>query len=138
MRAFRVITPGRPLQRSEDAEPEPGPGELLLRVRACGVCRTDLHVADGDLPVHRAGVIPGHEVVGEVVDTGERRGVAWLRGTCGQCSDSTPAITTVTALTSPASSDRPTTTHPSPCRPPHRVLRRKVLDGMINEYRRVA
>jgi len=85
VRAFRVITPGRPLQRSEDAEPEPGPGELLLRVRACGVCRTDLHVADGDLPVHRAGVIPGHEVVGEVVDTGERRGVAWLRGTCGQC-----------------------------------------------------
>lgn len=74
--------------------PEPGPGELLVAVRACGVCRTDLHVAEGDLPVHRPGVIPGHEVVGEVVAlgpgaagfaVGDRVGVAWLRHTCGQC-----------------------------------------------------
>jgi propanol-preferring alcohol dehydrogenase len=69
----------------------PGPGELLVRVRACGVCRTDLHVAEGDLPVHRPGVVPGHEVVGEVVDgdgpflAGDRVGIAWLRGTCGRC-----------------------------------------------------
>jgi propanol-preferring alcohol dehydrogenase len=71
--------------------PEPAPGELLVRVRACGVCRTDLHVAEGDLPVHRANVVPGHEVVGEVADSGgglaagERVGIAWLRGTCGRC-----------------------------------------------------
>ena len=74
--------------------PEPGPGELLVAVRACGVCRTDLHVAEGDLPVHRRGVIPGHEVVGEVVAlgpgaagfaVGDRVGVAWLRHTCGDC-----------------------------------------------------
>jgi len=66
---------------------------LLVRVLVCGVCRTDLHVAEGDLPVHRPGVMPGHEVVGEVVasngDTGfspgDRAGIAWLRRTCGQC-----------------------------------------------------
>lgn len=73
--------------------PEPAGGELLVRVRACGVCRTDLHVAEGDLPTHLAEVVPGHEVVGEVVATaevtdfaiGDRVGVAWLRGTCGTC-----------------------------------------------------
>ncbi len=75
--------------------PEPGPGELLLRVRACGVCRTDLHVTEGDLPVHRPGVTPGHEVVGEVVAAGpgdmagfavgDRAGAAWLRWTDGTC-----------------------------------------------------
>jgi propanol-preferring alcohol dehydrogenase len=77
------------------AVPEPGPGELLVAVEACGVCRTDLHVAEGDLAVHRPGVIPGHEVVGEVVAlgpgaagfaTGDRVGIAWLRHTCGICS----------------------------------------------------
>lgn len=66
-----------------------------MRVLACGVCRTDLHVTEGDLPVHRVGVIPGHEVVGEVValgsgnstefDIGDRVGIAWLRHTCGEC-----------------------------------------------------
>lgn len=71
------------------------PGELLVAVRACGVCRTDLHVAEGDLPVHRPQVIPGHEVVGEVVEAGQgvgaefavgdRVGIAWLRHTCGRC-----------------------------------------------------
>ncbi len=75
--------------------PEPGPGELLLKVLACGVCRTDLHVAEGDLPAHRPGVIPGHEIVGEVVATGpgdvagfatgDRAGAAWLRSTDGTC-----------------------------------------------------
>lgn len=77
------------------AVPEPGPGELLVAVQACGVCRTDLHVAEGDLAVHRPGVIPGHEVVGEVVAAGpgaagftpgDRVGIAWLRHTCGLCS----------------------------------------------------
>jgi propanol-preferring alcohol dehydrogenase len=75
--------------------PEPAAGELLVRVRACGVCRTDLHVAEGDLPVHRPGVVPGHEVVGEVIGTGAGAtgfaagdvvGIAWLRHTCGVCA----------------------------------------------------
>ncbi len=77
------------------AVPEPAAGELLVAVRACGVCRTDLHVAEGDLAVHRQGVIPGHEVVGEVValgagtggfTVGDRVGIAWLRHTCGSCT----------------------------------------------------
>ena len=72
-------------------EPSAGPDELLVRVLACGVCRTDLHVAEGDLPVHRPGVVPGHEVVGEVIEAagefaaGDRVGIAWLRHTCGTC-----------------------------------------------------
>ncbi len=99
MTAWQVVTPGpvssRPLQRVTVSTPQPGPDELLVKVLACGVCRTDLHVAEGDLAVHRPQVIPGHEVVGEVVavgaDTGggfapgDRVGVAWLRHTCGQC-----------------------------------------------------
>ncbi|MFC4056350.1 zinc-dependent alcohol dehydrogenase family protein [Actinomadura syzygii] len=97
MRAWTVETPGPiasgPLRRADRATPSPGPGELLVRVLACGVCRTDLHVAEGDLPVHLPGVTPGHEIVGEVVEagpgtlhgTGDRIGVAWLRGTCGAC-----------------------------------------------------
>lgn len=97
MSAWRVREPGpmrtRPLEWVRTPVPEPGPGELLVAVRACGVCRTDLHVAEGDLPVHRPGVTPGHEVVGEVVATadgtdfrvGDRVGIAWLRHTCGQC-----------------------------------------------------
>ncbi|MBN9743238.1 alcohol dehydrogenase [Amycolatopsis sp. A1MSW2902] len=96
MRAWRVRAPGpmagRPLVRERMPVPEPRDGELLVRVRVCGVCRTDLHVAEGDLPVHRAGVVPGHEIVGEVVEaraggfgTGDRVGIAWLRGTCGAC-----------------------------------------------------
>lgn len=84
-----------PLQRVTTTVPEPGVGELLVAVHACGVCRTDLHVSEGDLPVHRRGVTPGHEVVGEVVAlgpdagdefaVGDRVGIAWLRHTCGQC-----------------------------------------------------
>ncbi len=85
---------GSPLRQVDAAVPEPGPDELLVAVRACGVCRTDLHVAEGDLPVHRQHVVPGHEVVGEVVTVGpqahgftvgDRVGIAWLRDTCGQC-----------------------------------------------------
>jgi propanol-preferring alcohol dehydrogenase len=72
----------------------PGPGEVLVAVEACGVCRTDLHVTDGDLPEHRRHVVPGHEVVGRVAALGpsttrfrlgDRVGIAWLRSTCGAC-----------------------------------------------------
>jgi alcohol dehydrogenase, propanol-preferring len=82
----------RPLCLTHEQPPRPGANELLVRVLACGVCRTDLHVTEGDLPVHRRGVVPGHEVVGEVLDAadspfevGQRVGIAWLRHTCGQC-----------------------------------------------------
>jgi len=95
MRAWAVVRPGSPLQRSDRPVPSPLGNELLLRVRACGVCRTDLHLADGDLPPHRPATVPGHEVVGEVVEVGadvagfgvgERVGVAWLRSTDGTCA----------------------------------------------------
>ncbi|MGW0025785.1 zinc-binding alcohol dehydrogenase family protein [Rhodococcus sp. NPDC003383] len=96
MRAWRVQTPGPiaggPLRAVREPVPEPGDGELLVRVLACGVCRTDLHVAEGDLPVHRQHVVPGHEVVAEVIGgdlgthaIGDRVGIPWLRSTCGQC-----------------------------------------------------
>jgi alcohol dehydrogenase, propanol-preferring len=98
MRAWRVDRPGpvtgKPLVRHQVPVPQPRPGELLLRVLVCGVCRTDLHVTEGDLPVRQPSVVPGHEVVGEVVAladhasgfrVGDRVGVAWLRGTCGVC-----------------------------------------------------
>src|SRR3954452_21697646 len=85
---------GGPLVREERRVPEPAPDEVLVRVEACGVCRTDLHLAEGDLAPKRRGVAPGHEVVG-VVDAlapgasrfavGDRIGVAWLRHTCGVC-----------------------------------------------------
>jgi propanol-preferring alcohol dehydrogenase len=84
-----------PLERVVAPVPTPAHDELLVAVAACGVCRTDLHVTEGDLPVHRAGVVPGHEVVGTVVAVGEaavngflvgdRIGIAWLRHTCGHC-----------------------------------------------------
>ncbi|WP_059022165.1 zinc-binding alcohol dehydrogenase family protein [Mycobacterium sp. M26] len=101
MRAWRVRRPGPmrtgPLDLDTAAAvPEPGPDELLVAVLACGVCRTDLHVSEGDLAVHRPGVTPGHEVVGEVVAVGpdagagfavgDRVGIAWLRHTCGVCA----------------------------------------------------
>ena len=83
-----------PLEYSEVAEPQPGPGEVRLKVRCCAVCRTDLHVIEGDLPRHTLPIVPGHQVVG-VVDAlgpscqrlaiGQRVGVAWLRQTCGSC-----------------------------------------------------
>ena len=99
MSAWRGRRPGPmdtdPLERVSTQVPHPGPSELLVAVRACGVCRTDLHVTEGDLPVHRENVTPGHEVVGEVVEVGsdagdefsvgDRVGIAWLRHTCGVC-----------------------------------------------------
>jgi propanol-preferring alcohol dehydrogenase len=101
MEAWEVDQPGpvdgqrHPLVRVERPVPEPGPGEVRVRVRACGVCRTDLHLTEGDLAPRRARVTPGHEVVG-VVDRlgpgatrwreGDRIGVPWLAHTCGICS----------------------------------------------------
>ncbi|MFD0578663.1 zinc-binding alcohol dehydrogenase family protein [Dactylosporangium darangshiense] len=98
MTAWRVERPGpiatHPLQRVSLPVPEPADDEILVRVRACGVCRTDLHLAEGDLPPHRPGTVPGHEVVGTVERTGAavtdpppgtRVGVAWLRWTDGVC-----------------------------------------------------
>ncbi|MFF4614850.1 zinc-dependent alcohol dehydrogenase family protein [Nonomuraea jabiensis] len=89
MRAWVVAEPGpmatRPLELVERDVPEPGPGEVLVRVEACGVCRTDLHLAEGDLLPRRPRTTPGHQVVGRVEGTGERVGVAWLRSTCGAC-----------------------------------------------------
>jgi propanol-preferring alcohol dehydrogenase len=98
MRAWVVHRPGpiaeRPLVRVDLPQPEPGPGEVRVRVLASGVCRTDLHLAEGDLPPRRPSTVPGHEVVG-VVDAlgpgtgrfaaGDRVGIAWLRGTDGRC-----------------------------------------------------
>ncbi len=94
MRAMVLERPGEPLKLVERPIPRPGPGQLLVRVRACGVCRTDLHVVDGDLPEPKLPIVPGHEVVGEVValgegvtdfEPGQRVGVPWLGHTCGQC-----------------------------------------------------
>ncbi|NJP45991.1 zinc-dependent alcohol dehydrogenase family protein [Actinacidiphila epipremni] len=98
VRAWAVGTPGpvasgplEPVRRTVGA---PGPGEVLVEVEACGVCRTDLHLAEGDLPPHRPATVPGHEIVGRVLAAGEgvtrfapgdRVGGAWLRGTCGTC-----------------------------------------------------
>jgi len=98
MQAWEVTAPGpidsRPLRLVERPVPEPGPGQVRVKVLVCGVCRTDLHLAEGDLPPHRAGAVPGHEVVGLVdklgagckrAQLGQRVGVAWLAATCGQC-----------------------------------------------------
>lgn len=95
MRAMVLAQPGRPLELRDLPVPEPGPGQLLLRVRCCAVCRTDLHLVDGELPDPKLPVIPGHEIVGEVVavgdgvqrfTAGQRVGVPWLGWTCGDCS----------------------------------------------------
>ncbi|MGS2811404.1 zinc-binding alcohol dehydrogenase family protein [Nocardia sp. MW-W600-9] len=98
MRSWRVRNPGpigtAPLRLGEEPIPVPAANELLVRVLSCGVCRTDLHVVEGDLPVHRKRVTPGHEVVAEVVSipdgcadvaVGDRVGIPWLRHTCGVC-----------------------------------------------------
>jgi propanol-preferring alcohol dehydrogenase len=83
-----------PLVAVERPVPAPGPGEILVKVSTCGVCRTDLHLVEGDLSPHGVGVIPGHEIVGRVEDlgpgptrfkVGERVGIPWLRHTCGVC-----------------------------------------------------
>jgi propanol-preferring alcohol dehydrogenase len=98
MRAWAVGSPGsvdsRPLVEVSRQVPTPGPGEVLVRVDACGLCRTDLHLAEGDLAPRRPETVPGHQVVGRVVGSGARQerfedgdrvGIAWLRSTCGHC-----------------------------------------------------
>ena len=77
--------PGRPLQLAELPVPEPRDGELLIRVHACGVCRTDLHVLDGEVRAGKLPVVPGHQIVGTVQGSGHRVGVPWLGWTCGEC-----------------------------------------------------
>jgi len=93
MRAMVLDQPGR-LTLRDLPVPQPGFKQLLVRVRACGVCRTDLHVVDGDLPSPKPSVIPGHEIVGVVVECGpetesfrpgERVGIPWMASTCGAC-----------------------------------------------------
>ncbi|MGA2863728.1 MAG: zinc-dependent alcohol dehydrogenase family protein [Verrucomicrobiota bacterium] len=94
MRAMLLQAPRQPLRQAELPPPRPGPGQFLIRVRACAVCRTDLHVLDGDLPRPKLPLIPGHEIVGAVAEAGEgahrfrvgdRVGVPWLAWTCGAC-----------------------------------------------------
>jgi alcohol dehydrogenase, propanol-preferring len=77
--------PGRPLVELELPRPEPAPGQVLVAVRACGVCRTDLHVADGDLRDPKLPLVLGHQIVGRVEGTGERIGIPWLGWTDGDC-----------------------------------------------------
>jgi propanol-preferring alcohol dehydrogenase len=84
MRAMVLEAAGRPLAERELPEPEPGEGQVLLRVRACGVCRTDLHVVDGELPNPKLPLVLGHQVVGESAD-GRRLGIPWLGWTDGEC-----------------------------------------------------
>lgn len=95
MRAMLLDQPRRPLRPADLPRPQPGPDQVLLQVHACGVCRTDLHVADGDLADPKLPLVPGHEIVGTVAAVGERVdrfalgqrvGVPWLGWTCGQCS----------------------------------------------------
>jgi len=94
MHAMLLDGPGRPLRPAEIEPDGPLPGEVLVRVAACGVCRTDLHICDGELPSVRSPLVPGHEIVGRVealgagVDgfaAGDRVGVPWLGWTCGRC-----------------------------------------------------
>lgn len=85
MRAVVLERPGEPLLERELPDPEPAPGQLLLRVLACGVCRTDLHILDGELPWPGHHVVPGHQIVAEVVGEGRRVGVPWLGWTDGTC-----------------------------------------------------
>src|SRR5437868_5502007 len=76
--------PGSRLRAAELERPEPAPGQVLLRVGACGVCRTDLHVVDGELPRPKLPLVVGHQIVGETAE-GRRLGVPWLGWTCGAC-----------------------------------------------------
>lgn len=94
MRAMCFDGPGKPLRAAELKQPEPSAGEILVRVRACGVCRTDLHVVDGDLTSPKPQVVPGHEIVGVIeakgpavsgLSLGQRVGIPWLGHTCGSC-----------------------------------------------------
>src|SRR6266571_5099192 len=94
MRAMVLHSPGQSLNETEWPQPKPDVGQVLVRVSACAVCRTDLHVVDGELANPKLPLIPGHEIVGRVVKTGEgvarfkvgdRVGIPWLGWTCGEC-----------------------------------------------------
>jgi alcohol dehydrogenase, propanol-preferring len=94
MLAMELAHPKQPLRPVTRSDPQPGPGQVLIRVTCCGVCRTDLHIVDGELPALDHPVIPGHEIVGRVIArgsgvehpaTGDRVGVPWLGWTCGEC-----------------------------------------------------
>lgn len=94
MKAMQLMAPRTPLRLADLPIPKPGTGQLLINVKACGVCRTDLHVVDGDLTEGKMPIVPGHEIVGEVVErgsrverfkVGDRIGVPWLGYTCGTC-----------------------------------------------------
>jgi propanol-preferring alcohol dehydrogenase len=95
MRAMVMTAPKRPLVARELPTPEPGPAQVRLRVTACGLCRTDLHILDGELPARRLPLVPGHQIVGVVdavgvgasrFEPGQRVGVPWLAWTCGACA----------------------------------------------------
>jgi alcohol dehydrogenase, propanol-preferring len=98
MKAWRLAVPGpveaRPLELTDLPEPRPGPDELVLDVRCCGLCRTDIHVIEGEIPLPVLPIVPGHQIVGRVADRGTRAerfavcarvGAAWLHRTCGRC-----------------------------------------------------
>src|SRR5262249_18012087 len=94
MRAMLFDGPGRVLRPADLTIPEPGAGQVLIRIKACAVCRTDLHVIDGELAQPKLPLIPGHEIVGQVTklgpgvnrfEIGVRIGVPWLGWTCGVC-----------------------------------------------------
>src|SRR5260370_38384904 len=96
MRAQLLTAIGHPLAAADVAPPRPAAGQLLLKVGACAVCRTDLHVVDGELPEPKLPLIPGHEIVGTVIEKGadagrfeigDRAGVPWLGWPCGECGD---------------------------------------------------
>jgi alcohol dehydrogenase, propanol-preferring len=91
MRAMVLEAPRQPLREAELTPPAPAPGQVLIEISACGVCRTDLHVVDGELPDPKLPLVPGHQIVGRVAEggdrfsAGDRVGVPWLGWTCGEC-----------------------------------------------------
>ena len=85
MRAMLLDRPGQPLREAELPEPQPGPGQLLVSVRACGVCRTDLHIADGELARPKLPLVLGHQIVATAVGDERRIGIPWLGWTDGDC-----------------------------------------------------
>jgi alcohol dehydrogenase, propanol-preferring len=94
MQAMVLKKPGHPLEWTDLPDPLPGPGEIRVKVAACGICRTDLHVVDGELPDRQLPIIPGHEIVGQIeavgpgvegLHIGQRVGIPWLGHTCGVC-----------------------------------------------------
>lgn len=94
MKAMVLTEVGKPLELKEINKPEPDPDQILIRISACGICRTDLHVVDGELPSPKLPLVPGHQIIGKIeavgervtaLKVGERIGVPWLGGSCGVC-----------------------------------------------------